>query len=74
MGYVVKIDKKSCQSSGHCVEADPRAFRWDGDDLGEVLPAAAGLERDRLISIANRCPALAISITDEDGREIEIGA
>jgi ferredoxin len=68
----VEIDKQSCQSSGNCVEREPRGFAWDADDLGEVLPGAAGLPRQRLLEVARRCPALAIALYDEDDREIEI--
>ena len=74
MAYRVAIDKQSCQSSGNCSEAAPSAFGWDADDLGEMLPGAADLERARLLGIAKRCPALAISVIDENGNEIDAGA
>ncbi len=73
MSLRVRIEKKSCQSSGNCVTAAPEAFGWDDDDLGDVRPEAKNLTRDRLISIARRCPALCISIFDENDREIEVG-
>ena len=71
MAHRVVIDKQSCQSSGSCIEAAASAFGWDADDLGEVLPGAADLEVARLLGIAKRCPALAITVTDEDGNEID---
>jgi ferredoxin len=73
MALVVRIDKNSCQSSGNCVAFAPTAFRFDDDDLGDVLPGAVRLDRERLLAAARRCPALAITILDEDGREIGIG-
>jgi ferredoxin len=72
MSFHVRIEKKSCQSSGSCVNAAPEAFGWDDDDLGDVRPGAESLTRDRLISIAQGCPALCISIFDENGREIDV--
>jgi len=74
VAYRVVTDKQSCQSSGNCIEAAPAAFGWDADDLGDVLPGAAALEGARLLGIAKRCPALAITVTDEDGSEIDAGA
>ncbi len=73
MGHRVEIDKQSCQSSGNCVNALPEAFGIDDDSLGEVLPGASRQPLERLLEAARRCPALAITITDEDGREIEPG-
>ena len=71
MRFEVRIDKNSCQSSGNCVDAAPAAFGFDADGLGEVAPAAGGLARARLLEIARRCPALAITIFDEAGRELD---
>jgi len=71
MRFTVRIEKNSCQSSGNCVDAAPEAFGFDADSLGDVRPAAATLPRARLLAIARRCPALAITIFDEAGREID---
>jgi ferredoxin len=72
MSYTVRIDKRSCQSSGNCIDAAPQAFGWDADSLGEALPGARELPLERLIAIAKRCPALCITVHDSDGREIEL--
>jgi ferredoxin len=70
VGYTVKIDKHSCQSSGNCVNELPAAFGFDDDDVGDVLPAASAQPRDRLLQAAKRCPALAITLYDENGEEL----
>ena len=72
MSFTVKIDKLSCQSSGNCVDTLPEAFGLDEDSLGDVLPGASGQPLARLLEVARRCPALAITILDEQGEEIEI--
>ena len=41
------------------------------DSLAEVSPPASVLPRERLIAIAQRCPAMAITLFDESGREID---
>jgi len=70
----IEIDKQTCQSSGNCVNEQPDAFGFDDDDLGEVLPAASGLPRERLAAIAVRCPAIAIHVFDEGGNELDVRA
>ncbi len=71
MAFGVRIDKNSCQSAGNCVEAAPEAFGFDDDGLGDAGPEAGQLARARLLEIARRCPALAITILDASGREID---
>jgi ferredoxin len=70
----VRIDKQSCQSSGNCVDAAPEAFGFDEDGLGDAAAGAGDLPRARLLEIARRCPALAISLFDESDNEIDPAA
>jgi ferredoxin len=72
MPCAAKVDKRSCLSSGRCAEAAPEVFALDEDHLAEVRGDAALLSRERLLAIARACPAIAISVYDEDGREIEL--
>jgi ferredoxin len=65
----VTIDKQSCLSSGRCVQAEPEIFSLDDDHLGQVKPTA-DLTRERLLAAARDCPGLAITVYDDDGREI----
>jgi ferredoxin len=65
------VDKQSCQSSGRCVHAAPRAFGLDSDQLAEALAGTAELELARLIEIARACPAIAITVFDVDGNQVE---
>ena len=74
MPFGVRIDKNSCQSSGNCVDAAPEAFGFDDDGLGEAGARAGQLARARLLEIARRCPALAISVLDASGNEIDPAA
>lgn len=62
----VRVDKRSCQSSGNCVAAEPSAFVLDDDGLAEATPAADSLPGDRLRAVAARCPALAIQVDGAD--------
>jgi ferredoxin len=68
----VRLDKRSCQSSGRCARSEPDGFRLDDDHLGEARPGAGELPLERLRAVARACPALAITLEDETGREIEL--
>lgn len=70
MSYRVVIDKQSCQSSGNCIEVDSEAFVFDDDGLADATSEACGRDIETLLAAARRCPALAISIFDESGKEI----
>lgn len=66
-----RIDSHSCQSSGDCVKAAPEVFATDADHLGGVRADAATIPDARLIEIARACPALAISLWQDDGTEFD---
>jgi ferredoxin len=72
MAYTARIDAQSCQSSGCCVRAAPGVFGLDADHLARTLPGAAALPDAELLAIARACPALAIHVFDEDGREVDL--
>jgi ferredoxin len=72
VGYRPRVDKHSCQSSGRCLAAAPAAFRWDADSLAEPVPGAPLPDDATLLQIARDCPALAISLHDEGGREVDL--
>ena len=71
MAYRAEVDKRSCQSSGRCLEAAPGHFAWDDDQVAEFRPGPEPLADEALLAIARRCPALAIAVFDERGEEID---
>jgi ferredoxin len=73
VSLTVRIDKRSCLSSGRCVREAPGVFAWDEDGLGDVRPDAPALPAERLLELARGCPGLAISVWDEQGRELDPG-
>jgi ferredoxin len=69
--YRVRIDKESCQSSGRCAQASPETFALDEDHLATLLPGRVASDAT-LLAIARACPALAIRLFDDEGREVEL--
>jgi ferredoxin len=60
MAYLPVIDESACLAHGDCEELAPDVFRVD--DVATVVGTAAP---ERLVKIAEACPAGAISVIDE---------
>jgi ferredoxin len=58
------VDEAACLAHGDCEALAPDVFRVD--DVATVVGTASA---ERLISIAQACPAGAISVVDEDTGE-----
>jgi ferredoxin len=65
MSYVPLIDPDECLAHGDCVEVAPDVFRLDDT---AVVMGTGPLEL--LVAAAESCPAVAISILDEDTGEV----
>jgi ferredoxin len=64
MSYMAVVDADECSAHGDCVEIAPEVFRLD--DAAVVI----GNGPDELIlDAAEACPAVAISIVDEETGE-----
>ncbi|MGH2936901.1 MAG: ferredoxin [Solirubrobacterales bacterium] len=61
MSYVAVIDPDECLAHGDCVEVAPEVFRLD--DTAVVIGTA---RVELLLQAAESCPAIAISILDEE--------
>lgn len=72
MGYRVEVDTDECVSSGKCVADNPNAFGFDDDELALLLPGAAELDDERLLTAARRCPSGAIVLYDAAGDRLDI--
>jgi ferredoxin len=64
MAYVAKVDEFSCSAHGDCALVAPGVFRVD--DIAEVIGTAPV---DVLVKAAEACPAMAITVVDEDSGE-----
>jgi ferredoxin len=71
VGFRIRVDRDSCQSSGRCVSAAPAVFAFDEDRLAVAGPPGP-LTRDEALEIAHGCPALAIEVLGDDGKAVEL--
>ncbi|HEX3750307.1 MAG TPA: ferredoxin [Streptosporangiaceae bacterium] len=66
MTYRVEIDSDVCISSGMCVSEAPDLFRFDEDDIAEMIPGGPTLPDAALLRLARTCPSGALQIFDGD--------
>lgn len=71
MTYRVTVDADVCISSGKCVADEPDVFRFDDDEVAELVPGAPDLADRRLVEVARNCPSGAIQVFDGD-TEIDV--
>jgi ferredoxin len=64
MSYVPVVDANECSAHGDCVEVAPQVFRLD--DTAVVIGTGP---YELLLEAAEACPAVAISIVDEETGE-----
>ncbi len=64
MRYIPVVDPDECSAHGDCVEVAPQVFRLD--DTAVVIGNAP---YELLLEAAEACPALAISIVEEESGE-----
>ncbi len=66
MAHIPVIDDAACLAHGDCAELAPDVFRIE--DVATVIGTAPS---DQLVSIAEACPAAAISVIDaETGEQV----
>ena len=64
MTYVAVVDPDECSAHGDCVEIAPDVFV-----LGEVAEVICTAVPEVLLKAAEACPAVAISVVDEESGE-----
>ncbi|GAA4437514.1 ferredoxin [Actinokineospora soli] len=68
MTWKIEVSADRCMASGLCVATAPDRFVLDGS---AAAPTPAEVDPDEnVLDAAESCPALAITVTDEDGRDL----
>jgi len=71
VGYRLRVDRASCQSSGRCIAAAPERLELDDDRLARLRAGAPELPLAEALALARGCPALAIEVLGDDGEPID---
>lgn len=68
-GLTITIDRLLCVGFGDCIDEAPEAFEFDDEGIA-ILTNPAEVERERMLHACEICPVDAITIVDENGRQI----
>lgn len=68
-GLRVVIDRDQCVGFGDCVKEAPEGFRLDDETVAAFVSPEA-VERERLLRACDSCPVDAITVYDEEGRQV----
>lgn len=69
----VRVNQDECMSIGRCLADAPNVFRFDDNELSEVIPGQDGaLDEATAVRIARNCPNRAIIVEREDGSAIPL--
>ena len=68
-GLRVRIDRSLCVGFGDCIAEAPAAFRLDDEGV-VVFAAPHQVDRERLLQACDACPVDALTVFDEEGRQI----
>ena len=74
MSYRTTVDGEVCISAGRCVAERPEFFRFDDDEVAEVIPGATPPPDQAQFDLARACPSGALQLLDvETGEEVDVG-
>ena len=68
-GLRVRIDRSLCVGFGDCIAEAPAAFTLDDEGV-VVFVAPHEVDRTRLLQACDACPVDALTVFDEEGRQI----
>lgn len=65
----VIVDRNLCIGAASCVAIAPNTFALDEENKAIVLDIK-GHDKETIIAAARSCPTLAITVIDDDGKQI----
>jgi ferredoxin len=68
-GLRVRIDRTLCVGFGDCITEAADAFQLDGDGVA-VFVEPESVDRERLLRACDICPVDAITVWDDEGRQL----
>lgn len=69
-GLTIRIERDLCVGFGDCVTEAPDAFQLDDNDQAVFAADPAAVDREKLIKACELCPVDALTVWDEEGRQL----
>ena len=69
-GLLIRIDRSLCVGFGDCVTVAPDLFVLDDEGIAVFREPSGPVEREVLLEACRACPVDALTVHDEDGRQL----
>jgi ferredoxin len=69
-GVTVRIDRLLCVGFGDCIDEAPESFAFDAEGIVAFREVPNPTDRERLVRACAACPVDALTVVDEDGRQL----
>lgn len=69
-GLTVCIDRLLCVGFGDCIGEAPESFELDDEGIVAFKDDPDSAERERLVRACAACPVDALTVLDEDGKQL----
>jgi ferredoxin len=66
----VRIDRTTCIGTANCAKVAPEIFVLDDERIVTFREPPGGAPADRVVEACDVCPVDALSVFDEDGRQL----
>jgi ferredoxin len=66
----MRIDRDMCIGAATCIALAPRAWALDDEAKAIIVDNAEEESDEALIEAARSCPVMAITLSDEDGKQV----
>lgn len=68
--WTMRIDRDLCIGAATCIALAPKAWALDDEAKAIILDTSGDESDEALLEAAKSCPVMAISITDETGKQM----
>ena len=69
-GLTIRIDRLLCVGFGDCIEAAAEGLEFDQDGIVAFREGIDSVTRERLFTACDICPVDALTLLDEEGRQL----
>jgi ferredoxin len=69
-GFTVKIERPNCIGSKNCVNAAPKLFELDDEQICSFKENTEDIEQEVIVEACSVCPVSALYVIDQDNNQI----